>query len=78
MRKVIFFFIRISAHFRKKNNAGRILNQGLEKLNHLTTSEYFRATNHYKNKSIDLILYRRLRIELFEKEGKHLIFNYEY
>ena len=43
--------------------------QGLEKLNELTTKHFQRATNHHESQSLRKILEKRLCIETLEERG---------
>ena len=47
----------------------RFTQQGLEKLNDLTTKHYQRATNHQERQSLQQVLQKRLRIEALEEMG---------
>ena len=50
-------------------NIIRFTQQGLEKLNDLTTKYFQRSTNHCKLSSLRQILEKRSRIELLEDNG---------
>ena len=47
----------------------RFTQQGLEKLNDLTTKHYQRATNHQERQSLQQVLQKRLRIEGLKEMG---------
>ena len=52
------------------------MKKGLEKLNDLTTTEYFRQTNHKEKQSNDQMLQLRYRKFHYEKKFESNNFNY--
>ena len=61
--------MHVSQFLKLYGNIGQFTQQGLEKLNDLTTILFQHATNHYEQEALKQVLEKRNRLEELEYQG---------
>lgn len=63
------FAMHVPEFLRKYGDISAFSQQGLEKLNDITTAHFFRSTNHKETEALKQLIQKRCRIETLEDKG---------